>query len=467
MSHSTIGTVFISHKVNGSDVALGKIIADFMRNESGNRVRVFFSSNARFRTPQIGRTLDEELRDALGETGVVVLVYTGMSQEVDWSYCMYECGYATSRAIPVHVFQCRDEAPSPLAHLVRVKVDSEEDIKKFVTEYLTSMKFFPKQQQPVTGFSPEDPIIEQKARYLRDQLVAEVAAARAKEAQEKETQEIRSNFVVPQLCFKVASLETLHQGSIPDNLAVILDQNALSMLRLTERTSWDWGTIRNQIKSSATSWQRELGRAIGEAAEGFVPKPITATFRIHDSGKIFRPILYKVDLLRDRVVSCHVLINQETAPEEVGGAEGPDFLFRMLRLGTRFESEIIVHFLDRLNDWRGIEDPILMLIQLKDSISAIEVEERVYRVDRLEFVNRFFGADEGNTLRNIYAQWDHVISDIDRLCAERSTDAFPRASEQLRTALEKLSNLNKEYMAITARQYASLLGEKATGLPPQ
>lgn len=168
----TIGTVFISHR--SSDAAIGRVLATFLREESGNRVTVFFSSDSQFVTPRGGRILDDELIEAIGESGVLILLYTGMSQQVDWAYCIYEAAYAKSKGIPVYVFQCQDEAPAPLRHLVRFKVSNKEDLTKFVIDFLTTDDFFPSQRERVTNFSQEDPAVFKKAEDLSQQLSAEV-----------------------------------------------------------------------------------------------------------------------------------------------------------------------------------------------------------------------------------------------------------------------------------------------------
>lgn len=162
------GNVFISHKIRDKEIS--EVVAQFIRNESGNNVEVFFSSDARFRNPPGGTPLHEALAKALEDAGVLILVHTGEMDRIDWSYCSYECGFAMRGNVPIYVLQCGDEVPAFLRHLVRYNARLVDDVDRFVAEYLLSPKFFPHQEKPLTNFSRHDPIVKSKALQLHSLL---------------------------------------------------------------------------------------------------------------------------------------------------------------------------------------------------------------------------------------------------------------------------------------------------------
>ena len=66
--------VFISHK--HSDRQIAETIARFVKNKSAGNARVHLSSSPDFEGPRFGQPINTELRHALGESDLVILVYT-------------------------------------------------------------------------------------------------------------------------------------------------------------------------------------------------------------------------------------------------------------------------------------------------------------------------------------------------------------------------------------------------------
>jgi hypothetical protein len=73
----SLGTVFISHKHKDKEIA--KVIGDFMKDASGNRIDIYLSSDPRYKGTRAGESLPQELDKAITKSGVVILVYTGKS----------------------------------------------------------------------------------------------------------------------------------------------------------------------------------------------------------------------------------------------------------------------------------------------------------------------------------------------------------------------------------------------------
>lgn len=159
--------LFISHK--HTDNRIASVLADFVREKAVGEVAVHLSSNWKHEGPQFGVTLNDQLRQALWNAGVLILLYTVADH--DWSFCMWECGAAITPESPdtkVIVFQCGGEVPQQFAGETRVDVRSPDSITRFTKQFLTTPGFFPR-HPPIHPHCPDD-AIERMSRELFEQL---------------------------------------------------------------------------------------------------------------------------------------------------------------------------------------------------------------------------------------------------------------------------------------------------------
>lgn len=137
-------TLFISHKHNDKDIPIAKVLGEFVRARSMEKVKVHLSSDPTFEGPKFGKNLNAQLRDALWKTEVLILLYTTADQ--DWQYCMWECGmaeYPKSAETNIIIFQCGSDIPKLFDDVVRVDARKLEDIEKFLDQFFRSADFFP------------------------------------------------------------------------------------------------------------------------------------------------------------------------------------------------------------------------------------------------------------------------------------------------------------------------------------
>lgn len=158
--------IFISHR--HADKKIAGAIRDTLQEWSTGRISIFQSSDPKLST-RIGEPLSSELKTALDDANVVLLVYTFTDQ--DWSYCMWECGVATDpkREHTRHVvFQCTSDMPAPFQDRVRVNI-TEEEIKKFTKQFHTDPQFFPGFDE---AFSPdiEEDTLDRMSKTLYERL---------------------------------------------------------------------------------------------------------------------------------------------------------------------------------------------------------------------------------------------------------------------------------------------------------
>jgi hypothetical protein len=162
--------VFISHK--HSDRAIAETIARFVKQKSAGNARVYLSSSPDFEGPRFGQPLNSELRHALGESDLVILVYT--DDREDWSYCMWECGVAVDpreeHPTTVVVVQCTADEPKPFADQLRVDARDLDSVQAFVKALLAGTDFFDRREEPMTGFAPEGNEVREFAAELHGDL---------------------------------------------------------------------------------------------------------------------------------------------------------------------------------------------------------------------------------------------------------------------------------------------------------
>jgi hypothetical protein len=160
--------LFISHKHADSNIA--QVLAEFVETRSNNQIKVHLSSSPDFQGPKFGKNLNAQLREALWNSDVLLLVYTSPDQ--DWQYCMWECGVATHPMSPdtsIIVFQCGNEAPAPFNDVMRVNAYKSDDIKRFTDQLLRDPNFFTSLKGPLAP-SLRDTYVENFSKELHKNL---------------------------------------------------------------------------------------------------------------------------------------------------------------------------------------------------------------------------------------------------------------------------------------------------------
>ncbi len=161
--------IFISHR--HVDSAIASKVAELLREWTVNQVRIYLSSDPDFEGPTPGPQLTDQLKRTLGESDVVLLVYT--SDTEDWSYCMWECGIAIDpndqKKTEVIVLQCGADGPKPFGDRLRVNLCDLVSIRRFLTTFLTGTDLFPG-GTALTGFTDQSPELKQFSNRMLNEL---------------------------------------------------------------------------------------------------------------------------------------------------------------------------------------------------------------------------------------------------------------------------------------------------------
>ena len=133
--------IFISHR--HADKPIADVFVKHLQLWNVPKNALFQSSDHRFGA-EIGAALKDELRKALGEAHLVILLFT--DADADWQFCIWETGVATdpgdaTPATRVAVFQAGMDLPRVFNDEVVFKM-SEEDIRRFVQQFHTTKGFY-------------------------------------------------------------------------------------------------------------------------------------------------------------------------------------------------------------------------------------------------------------------------------------------------------------------------------------
>jgi hypothetical protein len=167
MARRRTPTVFISHREEDKSIAL--LIAQFIRDESGRGYSVFLSSHPKFKGVRAGAEISAELREAIADCDVFLLIYS--RRDADWSWCMWEWGVAChprSQKSTMMVLQCGCEEPKISTGSRLLDLRKQEAVFEFVKQYLTDKEVF-RNGKAVAG-QYEDDVLEAKATKLHADL---------------------------------------------------------------------------------------------------------------------------------------------------------------------------------------------------------------------------------------------------------------------------------------------------------
>ena len=289
-------SVFISHR--HADRRIATALRGFIDQWGRKEVSVFQSSAEEADSPRLGYTLSAELKQALWDAGVVLLVYT--SDDPDWSYCMWECGVATKPTAPptrIIVLQCGADVPRVFADQVRVDVRNRVDVGKFVKAFLTDPTFFPEAGAAVAPrLSPDGPEVAHAAADLHARL-AKVIPRR----------EVAEWLAQPQLRLE------LDMADLPGMAGGTASRDELGQrLRVRDMDPRAWhifgiasaqaiGTLGDLVRhwrqsraEAPLGWVDDLQAQIVHGARGEVPGPGWAQLQEVDSTERYTPVLTRV-----------------------------------------------------------------------------------------------------------------------------------------------------------------------------
>lgn len=267
--------------------------------------------------PRVGEPLSDELKGALHEVALVILVYTFADE--DWSWCMWECGLATHDATHLVVLRCsKHDTPRLFAQQVMVDVDID-GLHNFTAQLHRDEEFFPgmpayrptiadKTLRELSSAFYEDlrPVIpagqrEERYRWDRFTLKVEFAANRLREQLSKERdQDIVCELIQSELVVTRPFGNALKHFGYDTTL-----EGSLKLRDLVGR----WTEETRDRENVSTGWIKGLCLEIQRAILAFPAEPIWLQVKsvVYDHASYY-PVLNHMRVLPDGTMEFDVYL---------------------------------------------------------------------------------------------------------------------------------------------------------------
>jgi hypothetical protein len=247
-------SIFISHR--HSDKRIADVLASSINDWSNREIKITQASHPSHGL-RYGEGLVEQLKAALLDTNLVILIYT--FPDKDWSWVTWEGGFALGAKDPnsnrLIVLQCGDDVPGPFLDKVSVHI-TEDGIFKFVRDFHKDKKFFPPTNR---AYAPNvtDEILKKRSEKLFEGLKDVVKLERPEERRRwdmlcislgmEQVNKIvdREKQVGFDDCMKFAREEIMNHSTIANTFG-------------EAQKHFDYATIENDVdlKSMVQRWER-------------------------------------------------------------------------------------------------------------------------------------------------------------------------------------------------------------------
>lgn len=421
--------VFVSHKDEDRDIAL--TIKDLLEKFAPNRLEFFISGENIF----AGEDWQERIKEELRKSRLLLLLFTEPTKNWDW--CLFEAGLFTplladdDRRRIVCLYPPNSAGPRPLSNLQGVEA-SVETMSTFLEQFFRS--------DAITHITPplNNKLSSEDIRDVANKICALFGP-----------QKVDSYFPSFQLMLQIPRNIVLNKNTVPREAAVTGDASTLAIFGLGPGAH-SWGDLVNNVgKHGLSDWVEEVGTAFNMASRRRIFRPITATFLAVDSGKIFRPFLYKLDLELDRPIAAIIAFTEELAPPDIGGP-----MFRLLRMSTRFADEVVAPHRGEMAELARLKGKSAALRQLLVHVEAIEHEAGKKGFDDEKTVMAYFGPNKDAKARigRLFRKWEGIRENLNVAVEKEDLEL----AEGL---LDEIAMLQRTFLVLAAERYYHLICE--------
>ena len=415
--------IFVSHK--DEDRAKARTIKDLLEVYAPNRLEFFISGENII----AGEDWQERIRNELRNSTLLLLLFTEPTKNWDW--CLFEAGLFTPlidrdeqrRIICIYPFD--SGGPRPLTNLQGIPADVES-----VSKFLTSLF----RTSDITGVEPP---LNPK---LSPNDIGDVASQICDLFGPRETV---PHFACPYVTLQIPKHTSTDKPEIPNESDVAGDAATLAIFGLASGPH-KWGNLVDRVgKHGQSDWVEELGQAFQLASRCQLTHPLTATFRAANGGKIFRPLLYSLDLENGRPVTATILFSEELTHPDVGGP-----MFQLLRMSTRFEEEVVKKHRGKMLGLAKLKGTSNALRQLLEHVQTIEIESINKGLKNRKMIMSYFGDNQilKNKISNIFDAWEKSRESLDESVRNENIEG----SEEF---LDSVYHLQRLFLVLAAERY--------------
>jgi hypothetical protein len=440
--------IFISHKHD--DHGFADTVAKALGGLTGT-IECFVSGS----NIDAGTDWNEEIRQALARSHLLLLLFTSPSQNWDW--CLYEAGLYTrfqddDVASVVSLYPPDGSAPRPLGNLQGVPASTEK-LEAFLTRLCRE-----------TWRVSDDWLRGPLARQVKP---AQIKAVARRIAEAFPTREAGGAVYHP--CHRVVlDLAQVPPSAdrIPEDARVVEGPGGttaytLSLFRAASGTrAKTWGELLAAVHGQDAAWRHQLDRRYAAALREELFRPTTATLRGFDPEqrlrRYYRPVLYEVvctapcfdgdgeQQTARRVQRVTVVFDPQLAPAKVGGPA-----FNLVRINARFASEVFEVFCGTVAQRSRSGAPVFD--EIEEAFDLIYEEAEGFGLFESHEIEQIYGVEYASSgVETLGGEWDALRLRLAAALGDRDAAAV----EQL---LGEMRELNRRFSLAAAERYLATL----------
>ena len=452
--------IFISHKQEEGEAA--RKIKGLLEYFGNDRLSCFVSELI---AP--GKPYPEKIEEELRESLWFLFLYT--DPQLSWDWCLYEAGmfrgWMEAHDRLTCLYHRSGHLPDAISRFQAVKADPE-GIEIFLRDLYTkpALPAVEPSGEGDPGIPAMDPINPKIADSKEDfdRLIERLCDAVGSPAPEKEKLYHKKYvFLTPKWPVDGEPPSwPLKDGDARIDLAacaVETDDKTAAMFGLPAAprdATWE-DLVGHYIRQADSDrrWLDELEKTLDLACRRLAFQPVFANFRALESGKIFRPMIYRTDFALDGSTCECRLVFIESLSRGASREQPEDLrvLLTSLRMAIRLRWEVIERFHNKIETLHADNPNAAIGAELKERLEVIQREsDSLGLLDRDKLIS-VFPEHERQKVEELYDQWEDLGETL--FDAERIVDQEHRYSD-MEFALGRLAELNEEYLKMATQLFS-------------
>jgi len=437
--------IFISHKFK--DKRIAENITNELKIYASGRLEFFFS------TPP-GEDYRKKIDEELKVSDWLLLLYTDPTAEWDW--CMFEVGFFAAkvensehRVICLHSEDPDVTPPKPLDRWQSVKANEEEVSKLLKQLYGDPLRH---------GIAPLNPDLASDPERLKGlaRTITEDLGPAPKQPK------FFTNYLLLYIGQDQISEIISGEGakSVPEDVLIESDRLSLAMFGLGPRDDkFKWGEIVNKLSEQAPEqihWTRGLSILIYKAYKKELFDARLSLFNSPWDNKLYRPRLHRSQHLTNhylfKIIFTEVDTEEDFMPSgDLGTISRLMIMARMFRWSVLEEYKIKVDA--HMSDNQSNADISKTLNDLQSAIDKVLSEAIKYRYTLSDnVIAPFKNETDKNEISKMFKDWERLRKQI-------SDKIKAKDIKKVRTILDGMREMNKNFLILAAKRYFELIKE--------
>ena len=428
--------VFFSYKQQDEETA--KSVVKELRLYAAGKLKIVFAAEFGEKIP--GAKWNKMIREGIKKAHWFILLLPDPS--VDWDWCLFETGMFRAKMVSdkvnrlICIHHPRQTALPP-------QIEEFQAVKAVPRSVEAMLKKIYINNDPIPGMDPISRDISETIPKIAKKIAKAVSPP---------IQQLKPTYLQRRVWIKVKDPESLTKPVEMEEAAVVdINTKALDIFGIESNVK-TWGKLISRMATNGQDirWLRELCDSIRNAAKGFSPDPIQATFKGLYGGKMWRPVLQTVYKTSEGSIDSFVILFIEESGSGPRNhiAEPVQALMTTLKFAYRFRWEIIERFKERIT-----EDEV---VEFQEILEQMDEEAKSRGIMDPEALCQNFDAASAKEIKEMFQKWNSArnekrTGELDRAIQEKDvqsieriiTDMAPMNQRFIKLASERLEQISE------------------------